>query len=258
MAVSAKSQNKPGYGTSRPAARRTWACRCSLVNGDEFKEPVLPGCAHPGSAPTFFFERCRLQFLDTLRLMIFHFLFSLLMSASVAVPHQSTMSSPVARPCAEGWDSAGPGTKKKPPKHAKGEPQNRAGACIELSFPPLEIQEYLQSYARSQQWKISQEQVTEDSWTITRELSKEELLGATKRNSGMVRVTWTAGVVHLHISTAQVAEGYARTLIRASFRGYGQNADQFALPREYWDLESNSNLETSITSALEAHFKASQ
>jgi len=190
--------------------------------------------------------------------MIFHLLFSLLMSTSVAVPHQNTGASEVARPCAEGWDSTGPGTKKKPPKHGKGGPQNKAGACIELSFPPLEIQEYLQSYARSQQWKISQEQVTEDSWTITRELSKEELLGATKRNSGMTRVTWKAGVVHLHISTAQVAEGYARTLIRASFRGYGQNADQFALPREYWDLESNNNLETSITSALEAHFKASQ
>ena len=91
-----------------------------------------------------------------------------------------------------------------------------------------------------------------------RVVSKEELLGATKRNSGMARVTWTAGVVRLHISTAQVAEGYARTMIRASFRGYGQNADQFALPREYWDLESNNNLETSITSDLQAHFKASQ
>jgi len=190
--------------------------------------------------------------------MMFHFLFSLLISASIGLPHQNTVTSPVARPCGEGWDSAGPWAKKKPRKHGKEEPQNKAGACIELSFSQLEIQEYLQSYARSQQWKISQEQVTEDSWTISRELSKEELLGATKRNSGMARVTWTAGVVHLHISTAQMAEGYARTLIRASFRGYGQNADQFALPREYWDLESNNNLETSITSALQAHFKASQ
>jgi hypothetical protein len=228
------------------------------MNWAKFKNPVLPGWAHPVSAPAFFFEMCRLQFLDTLKQMMFHFLFSLLLSASVAVPHQNTGASDVARPCAEGWDSAGLGTKKKPPKHAKGEPQNKPGACIELSFPPLEIQEYLQSYARSQQWKISQQQVTEDSWTITRELSKEELLGATKRNSGTARVTWTAGVVHLHISTAQATEGFARTLIRASFRGYGQNADQFALPREYWDLESNNNLETSITSALEAHFKASQ
>jgi len=100
--------------------------------------------------------------------------------------------------------------------------------------------------------------VTEDSWTISRELSKEELLGATKRNSGMARVTWTAGVVRLHISTAQVAEGYARTMIRASFRGYGQNGDQFAQQREYWDLESNNNFETSIASTLQAHFTATQ
>jgi hypothetical protein len=189
---------------------------------------------------------------------MFHFLFSLLMSASVTVPRQNTGASVIARPCAEGWDSAGPEAKKKPPKHAKEESQNKAGSCIELSFPQLEIQEYLQSYARSQQWKISQEQVTEDSWTISRELSKEELLGATKRNSGTARVTWTGGVVQLHISTAQVADGFARTMIRARFRGYGQNGDQFAQPREYWELESNNNLETSITAALQAHFKASQ
>ena len=187
--------------------------------------------------------------------IMFHVLFSLLMSAPAAVPHQNTGTSAVVRSCAEGWDSA---TKKPRPKHAKEEPQNKAGACIELAFPPLEIQEYLQAYTRSQKWKISQEHVTEDSWTIARELNKDELLGATKRNTSMARISWTGGVVLLRVVTVQLANGFARTVIRASFRGYGQNADQFALPREYWDLESNNNLETSITSALQAHFKASQ
>ena len=189
---------------------------------------------------------------------MFHFLFSLLMSASIAVHHQNTGASVVARPCAEGWDSAGPGTKKKPPKHGKGEPQNKPGACIELSFPPLEIQEYLQAYTRSQHWKISQERVTEDSWTIARELNKDELLGATKRNTNMARISWTGGVVLLRVVSVQVANGFARTVIRASFRGYGQNGDQFAQQREYWELESNNNFETSIASTLQSHFTAPQ
>jgi hypothetical protein len=54
----------------------------------------------------------------------------------------------------------------------------------------------------------------------------------------------------------KVAEGFARTVIRVSFRGYGQNADQFAQQREYWGLQSNNNLEASIRSALETHFKS--
>jgi len=189
---------------------------------------------------------------------MFHFLFSLLMSTSVAVPHQNAGASVIARSCAQGWDSAGPEAKKKRPKHAKEEPQKKAGACIELAFAALEIQEFVQSYARSQQWKISKERVTEDSWTISRKLSKEELLDTTKKNTNTAMVTLTGGVVLLHISTVQVADGFARAIIRASFRGYGQNGDQFAQQREYWELESNNSLEASIASALQAHFKASQ
>ena len=189
--------------------------------------------------------------------IMFHVLFSLLMSAPAAVPHQNTGTSVVVRSCAEGWDSAGPEAKKKRPKHAKEEPQ-KAGACIELAFPPLEIQEYLQAYTRSQKWKISQEHVTEDSWTISRALNKDELLGATKRDTNMARISWTGGVVLLRVVTVQAANGFARTMIRASFRGYGQNLDQFAQQREYWELESNNNFETSIASTLQGHFTAPQ
>jgi len=190
--------------------------------------------------------------------IMFHLLFSLLMSASAAVPLQDTGTSVVVRSCAEGWDSAGPEAKKSRPRHEKEGPQNKAGACIELAFPPLEIQEYLQAYTRSQKWKINQERVTEDSWTIARELNKDELLGATKRNTSMARISWTGGVVLLRVVTVQLANGFARTVIRASFRGYGQNGDQFAQQREYWELESDNSFETSIASTLQAHFTAPQ
>jgi hypothetical protein len=188
--------------------------------------------------------------------MMIHFLFFLLTFGSLPTPNQSTGPTVIARPCAEGWDRTGTETKKKQPKSAKDVPQNKTAACIELAVPPLEIQEYLQSYFRNQEWKISDEQVTEDSWTFSRELNKDELLSVTSKTTSAARVTWTGGVALAHISTVQVADGFARTVIRAGFRGYGHNADQFVPPREYWELESNGNFETSISSALKAHFKA--
>ena len=185
-------------------------------------------------------------------------LFYLLLPGSAALPNQSMGARAVTRACAEGWDGAGPKAKKKLPKHAKEDSQNKAAACIELAFSPLEIQEYLQSYVRSQQWKFGEEHLTEDSWSFSRELSKDELLGFTNKNGNFARVNWSGGAAIVHISTVQVAEGFARTVIRAGLRGYGQNADQFAQPREYWELESNNNLEASIRSALEAHFKSAK
>ncbi len=187
--------------------------------------------------------------------MMLLLLFYLLLPGTAAVPNHSTGARATTRACAEGWDSIGPKTKKKLPKHEKRDPQSKAAACIELAFSPLEIQEYLQSYVRSQQWKIGEEHLTEDSWSFSRELSKDELLSFTNKNANFARVVWSGGTALVQVSTVHVAEGFARTVIRASYRGYGQNADQFAQQREYWELESNNNLETSIRSALEAHFK---
>jgi hypothetical protein len=185
-----------------------------------------------------------------------HLLLSLLVSWPTAAPKQGTMPSVAVRACAEGWENTGPGVKKKRPKKAKGIPENKPAACVEVAVPQLEIQEYLQSYVRSQKWKIEDEHLTEDSWTFSRELGKDELLSATIQNPIAGKVNWTSGVAFVQISTVAVADGFARTVIRASFRGYGQSTDQFAQQREYWELESNGNLEASISSALRAHFQA--
>jgi hypothetical protein len=197
-------------------------------------------------------------FFGTLRRIMLTLLFYLLLPGTGALPNQSTGAGAVTRACAEGWDSTGPKAKKKLPKHAKEDSQDKGAACIELAFSTLEIQEYLQSYVRSQQWKIGEEHLTEDSWSFSRELSKDELLGFTNKNANLARVNWSGGAALVHVSTVQVAEGFARTVIRATFRGYGQNADQFAQQREYWELGSSNSLETSIRSALEAHFKSAK
>jgi hypothetical protein len=171
-----------------------------------------------------------------------------------APPRQSPAPKPVVRPCGDSWNDSGSNTKKNRPKNSKKQAHPKTGACIELAFSALEIQEYLQSHAREEQWKISGDQMTEDSWTFSLELNKDELLRDISGDSKNNRVEWVAGTVRVHVNTARLPEGYTRTIIRASFRGYGRSLDQFAPQKEYWELESNNNFESAIVFALRAHF----
>jgi hypothetical protein len=175
---------------------------------------------------------------------------------SAGSTQQSTAAKPVVRPCRDSWGDSGSNAKKNRPRNPKKESQKEQGACIELVFSALEIQEYLQSYARTQQWKISDGQVNEDSWTFSMELDKDELLRGTTEDSRNERVEWTGGTVRVHVNTAKLPDGYSRTIVRASFRGYGRSADQFAMQKEYWRLDSNNSFENSIVSALRSHFTA--
>jgi hypothetical protein len=103
---------------------------------------------------------------------------------------------------------------------------------------------------------MSDDQVNEDTWTFYMELNKDELLRATTEDSRNRRVEWTGGTIRVDVNTALLPDGYSRTIVRASFRGYGRSADQFATQKEYWQLESNNNFENSIVSALRSHFTA--
>jgi hypothetical protein len=174
---------------------------------------------------------------------------------AVSTP-QSTTGKPVVRPCADSWNDSDSNAKKNRPKNLRKETHQKTGACIELAFSTLEIQEYLQSFARTQQWKINDDQVNEDSWIFSMELNKDELMRDTTEDSKNRRVEWTGGIVRVHVNTVPVPDGYSRTIVRASFRGYGRSADQFAPQKEYWQLESNNNFENSIVSALRSHFTA--
>jgi hypothetical protein len=147
------------------------------------------------------------------------------------------------------------GQQKKLPKNTDEPMRNEAGTRIEMRFPPLEIQEYLQAFVRKQQWKISEENLTEDSWVFSRSLSRDELLKNTKKNAAADTVDWASGVAVIRVNTVQLSGGIARTSIRVAFRGYGQSSDQFAMQREYWDLESNETLENFLISALTGHFR---
>lgn len=196
------------------------------------------------------------HFFDTLRFAMILLLLGALAWFSTTPARQSPPSKPLVRACADSWNDSGSNTKKNRPKSSKNQPAKAAGACVELAFTTLDIQEHLQSYARAQQWKITGDQMTEDSWTFSLELDKEELLRDITEESKSKRVEWTGGTVHVHVNTAQLPDGYARTIIRAYFRGYGRNMDQFAMHQEYWELDSNSNFENSIVAVLRTHFAA--
>lgn len=194
--------------------------------------------------------------LDRLGYRMISLLFGVLAWFFAVSTPQSTPAKPVVRPCADSWNDSGSNAKKNRPKNLRKETHQKTGACIELAFSTLEIQEYLQSFARTQQWKISDDQVNEDSWIFSMELNKDELLRDTTEDSRNRGVEWTGGIVRVHVNTVPVPDGYSRTIARASFRGYGRSADQFAPQKEYWQLESNNNFENSIVSALRSHFTA--
>ena len=129
-------------------------------------------------------------------------------------------------------------------------------ACLELRFSPLDIQEYLQTYVREQQWKISREHVGEQALTFSRELNKDELLGHTKRDKEPDRIIWSGGSAFIQLQTTELEGGYTRAIVVARFQGYGVSEDKFAMPRQYWTFESNGTVEASLSAALEKHFNA--
>jgi len=164
---------------------------------------------------------------------------------------RTTVSS---RPCPSSWSTPAPEPKIKRSKRT-GETPN-PGACIELSLSPLEVQEFLQSYARSKHWMIFEEHLSEDSWTFSLAMTKEDLLAATRTNPIAEKVEWRSGIALVQVISAPSTDGYTRTIVRTSFRGYGENPDQFATQREYWELASNGSFESSIVAALQNHFKS--
>jgi hypothetical protein len=161
---------------------------------------------------------------------------------------------PLVRICPDSWNDGARSGKKSQPAGKKKVAPKQSGACIELAFSALNIQEYLQSYARQRHWLITHDQLNEDSWTFSLDIDHDELLRDTLPDASQKSVEWKQGAVRVHISTLLLPDGFARTVIYARFRGYGRNADQFAVQREYWDLDSSNAFENSLVSMIREHF----
>jgi hypothetical protein len=131
-----------------------------------------------------------------------------------------------------------------------------APGCVEAKARALDVQEFFQSFIRTQGWKIGDEKTSEDSWTLSRYLEKDELLRCSKEGPLAGRVNWTAGKAFIQVTTRELQDGFTRVAVAAHYQGYGQNVDGFAPPKESWQLDSNGTLESELISALDAHFKS--
>lgn len=177
--------------------------------------------------------------------------------AAQAPPDKTTGGTVILRPCPAIPGSSKPASKDKPKrKGAVAHLNEPAPACLEAKASALDIQEFFQSFVRTQGWNIGEEQGTEDLWTFARYLTKEELLRFAREGLFAGRVNWRDGRTLVQVRTVELDGGFTRVLVSARFEGYGQSVDQFAPPKESWHLDSNGSLENSMVSALEAHFKS--
>lgn len=125
-------------------------------------------------------------------------------------------------------------------------------ACTELKQNTLLTQEYLQKYVREHNWNVDDEEISEDTWTFSVLLGKDEL-GAYTKTSPELKVAWKSGKAVVNVRTTELPDGFTRLTISAEFDGFGEPEDEFAQKRDSWPLPSNGVLEASLISAVKNH-----
>ena len=197
-----------------------------------------------------------LRSLTTILSISAYFILSVFAAGSPAMAQQTNTVGPVTRACKNMTDwptKPEKGTKKNKKRAGAADPA--ASQCLELRMAALEVQEFLQKYVREKQWNIADEETSEDTWTLTVILSKEELVADTKPLP-RARVQWRGGKALVRVQTAELGDGYSQVIVSARFDGYGESEDQFAMKRESWALESSGALESSFVAALKARFES--
>ena len=164
---------------------------------------------------------------------------------------KTAIPAPIVRPC-----SAPSARKNKTKAKRYAKVEEFAFACLEAKGSPLEVQEFFQSYVRSQSWQINEEKIVEDGWIFSRSLSKDELLQFAKEGPYAGRVNWIEGKALVQVTTRELDGGYTRVEISARLQGNGQSVDRFAPPKDTWDLDSSGALEKILIAALETHLKS--
>jgi len=161
-----------------------------------------------------------------------------------------------ARPCPA--DSVNSKTVRENKKKGKGpaDSNEAASACLEVKGSALELQEFFQTFIRTQSWRFGEEKIAEDSWLFSRYLDKDELLRFSKEGPYAGRVNWAEGKALIQVRTHELEGGFTRVEVSARFQGYGQNVDRFAPQKDSWNLNSSGTLEKDMVSALEAHAKS--
>jgi len=177
--------------------------------------------------------------------------------ACAQAPDERSPNSEVSvRTCAARPTSSKSGRKNKTKGKTVANPPELGPACLEAKEPPLNIQEFFQSYVRVQAWRFADEKIVADGWIFGRALDKDELLQFAKEGIFAGQVAWSEGKAVVLVSTRELDDGYTRVEVSARLQGFGQSVDRFAPERVFWDLESTGLLEKTLIEALEEHFKS--
>ena len=164
-------------------------------------------------------------------------------------------TAPVARECTAAQAEV---RGKKPPKPSKRKsaPQiELVPVCSEVKDSALAAQEYLQKYVREQRWSLSDEQLSEDMWTFSLDLSKDELLRYAKLSPD-ARIDWSGAKALVNVRTTSLDDGYSRVVVTLRLDAQGDPEDKFVPRPKSWPVPSSGNLEAALLAALRAHLEA--
>ena len=128
--------------------------------------------------------------------------------------------------------------------------------CLEVKGEGIEIQEFLQTSAREQTWRIAENRSSEDSWSFVRYLDPDELEKYSDTKVLVEPVKFTSGKAAITVRTTDLNDGYSRVQISVHFLGEGKSTDKtWGQPTSEWVLNSKGVQEQELVSALQTHYK---
>jgi hypothetical protein len=196
----------------------------------------------------------------TFRWVVFPVSFAFTVALFAAVPSshpQATAAGSEAqnatRACAANPVLEPTGKKKAAHKPKHPLPPEVAPVCIEVKGEPIEVQEFLQAFARDQEWRSGEHHASEDTWSFVRYLNFEELEKYADTKVLIESVKFSSGKAAVVVRTSDAGGGYVRVQITARFQGEGQSEDKvMAQPGSIWTLMSRGVFEQELVGALKA------
>jgi hypothetical protein len=191
---------------------------------------------------------------------------SAVLGALLAAPARSMQTPPgppsagsanaITRACSANPVLTPTASKKTAHKSKHPLPPEPLPTCLEVKGEGIEIQEFLQTTAREQSWRIGENHSSEDTWSFVRYFDSEELEKYADTKVLIEPVKFTSGKAAVTIRTTDLNDGYSRVQISVHFLGEGKSTDKaWGQPTSQWVLSSKGVQEQELGSALQTHFK---
>jgi hypothetical protein len=178
---------------------------------------------------------------------------------TAAVSVQAQAPAPVAaattRACSVNPVLVSSAKKKATPKTKQSPASEPLPICLEVKGETVEVQEFLQTTAREQAWRIGENRASEDSWSYVRYFSPEELAKFADTKVPFEQAKFTSGKAAVVVRTTDINNGFVRVQISARFQGEGKSTDILAQSGTIWTLNSTGILEQELVSALQTRYK---